>query len=115
MDSTKAKELSDEQLVALYRNPATPQEIKEILLKELSLRDQEDLKKESSKQNVDTGFTESEKLQLIFLPFLYRKHRKTMFENGWSRKKDKQFWNYITLGIAIYSALLMIGLLFRNR
>ena len=37
-----------------------------------------DLKKEGSKHSVDIGFSESEKLQLIFLPFLYRKHRKTM-------------------------------------
>lgn len=113
MDLSKIKNLTNDQLVSLYRNPSTSNEIKKSLLKELKGREAEDLDTEIL--NEEDEFTQNQKLQLIFLPFLYRNHRKLMFKNGWSRKRDKQFWNYITLGIAIYSLIFLFALLFRTR
>ncbi|WP_303315865.1 hypothetical protein Q4Q34_13840 [Flavivirga abyssicola] len=112
MDLNRVRKLSDEQLIELYRNPNIDNEIKESLLKEIKLRELKNLKSEISQKEVE--FTEYEKLKLIFLPFLYRYHQKIMFKKSWSRKRDKQFWNYITTGIILYTFLLLIGLLFRN-
>jgi len=113
MDLNKISILSDEQLVLLYRNPSTEGEIKKALLKEITLRELKEIKSQASDNGLE--FTQNQKLSLIFLPFLYRYHRKIMFKDSWSPKLDKQFWNYITLGIIIYTILFLIGLLFRNR
>ncbi len=113
MNLNKISEFSDQQLIELYRNPQITNEIKRDLLKEIKFRELKELKSDESEKEIE--FTESEKLQLLFLPFLYRYHRKVMFKESWSRKRDKQFWHYITIGIGIYISLLLIGLLFRNQ
>ncbi|GAA3599409.1 hypothetical protein Q4Q39_18815 [Flavivirga amylovorans] len=112
MDLNRVSKLSNEQLIKLYKNPNIDNEIKESLLKEIKLRELENLESEISQKEVE--FTEIEKFKLLFLPFLYRYHQKIMFKESWSRKRDKQFWNYITKGIILYTFLLLIGLLLRN-
>ena len=113
MDLTKIKNLKDEQLISLYRNPTIAEEIKKNILEEIKFRELKELKPNSSKSEIE--FSKNEILQLLFLPFLFRFHRKNMFENSWSVKRDKQFWNYITIGIVIYTVFLFIALLFKKQ
>ncbi|MFD0991334.1 hypothetical protein ACFQ1R_14600 [Mariniflexile jejuense] len=112
MDLTKIKNLTDEQLISLFRNPTITEEIKKRVLEEIKLRELKELKSVVSKDEIE--FSKKEILKLIFLPFSYRLHRKNLFEKSWSVKRDKQFWNYITLGIALYTILLFIVLFLKN-
>ena len=103
MDLANVSILNDNKLVELYRNPNTPEELKKSILKELENRA---IEEENTYQTDENSLTKNQKITLLLTPFLMKYHRTGMFKNGWSRKKDKAFWYYITFGFAIYIALL---------
>ena len=106
MDLEKISQLSDEQLVGLYRNPKTPKELKKEIIKEINLRDIENLKVEHTSNN-NSQLTKKEKLLLIFLPFLLNRHIKILNKN-WSHYKNRQFWNFVTVGVLVYILALFL-------
>lgn len=112
MDLENISKLTDNQLVELYRNPRTAKEIKDVLLKEITSRELKELESENSKKDIE--FTQNQKLNLLFLPFLHRYHRKTMMKNSWTPKRDKEFWSYISYGVILYTIFLFIALFFRK-
>jgi len=109
MDLSNISELSDAQLVALYRNPTTVDEIKKAIIKEINLRES-NLDYKDDKDSDDL-FSDTQKLLLLFTPFLMQRYRKVFFKKGWSRKKEKAFWSFINMGFAIYLIIFLIGLL----
>ena len=117
MDLNNLSKLSDSQLVELYRNPATANEIKKAIITEINLRElnlsqiQEDNKAE--------GLIDNQKLiilffspLLIFVILLFIIFHHSLLKN-WNRKKYKQFWEFTTLGFGIYTIILYILITFR--
>ena len=117
MDASKISELTDDQLVSLYRNPSINSEIKKLVLNELEHRDNASTINESN----HIGLAKKEKriitllapILIAALPLLMICHHYIL--KDWTKQKYKDFWNYLTIGIAIYSVLLLAVLLVLNR
>lgn len=112
MNVSKVSKLTDEQIINLYRNPGITNDVKTMLLIEIKFRELKALK--SYKPKTKVNLSKNEILLLLCFPFFYRFYRKEMFKKSWSPKRDKQFWNYITIGIGIYSILFLLFLCFQN-
>ena len=111
MNLKNISNLSDDQLVFLYRNPNTVSEIKKAVLKEINYRD---IKSQMSLNNNKNVLNKDQKRILITFPFLFKYYRKLFFKQSWSKEKDKEFWKHITIGFAIYTLLFIIVFIIFN-
>jgi len=118
MDLEKISTLSDDQLIALYRNPAIATEVKKNVLAEIKQRDLES--SNDFRITETTTFEAKDKMHIFFfapiliasvLFFILFHH---FYLRNWNKTKYQTFWKYTTLGVGFYTLLLFAWLHFRN-
>lgn len=97
--------LSDNQLIALFKNSKLDKELKSQIITEI---DRRNLKLTSS---AEKELNVSEKIKIIFSSFLlYKYHvkRSTQLHINGNKKAYKQYWNYFNLGVLFYIILFLL-------
>jgi hypothetical protein len=99
------QQLSDDQLIHLFRNDKIDAELKGLIISEIDRRDLKNEDKQVIKLDLRT------KIEIIFTGyFLYRHHleKSSQLLASGDKKAYKLYWRYFIYGVVFYTALLLV-------